>query len=57
MEANPLEWLMQCGQEGLVSCPGEYISSEASMIDALSLCERLWGCNLAGRKGAFVCHT
>ena len=32
MEANPLEWLMQCGQEGLVSCPREYSGSEASVM-------------------------
>jgi hypothetical protein len=32
MEANPLEWLMQCGQEGLVSCPREYIGSETSVL-------------------------
>lgn len=26
MEASPLGWLMQCGQEGLISCPREYKS-------------------------------
>lgn len=26
MEASPLAWLMQCGPEGLISCPREYKS-------------------------------
>lgn len=43
MEAGPLGWLMQCGQEGCISCPREY-KSLVELADALSLCEWcLWG--------------